>query len=242
MTAAAVPAPVAILGMHRSGTSCLAGCLQEAGLFLGDVNTQARYNARGNRENRRIMDLHDAVLAANGGRWDRPVADIGWDADLRARRDELIAGYPAGRAWGFKDPRSLLCLDFWREAIQTLRLVGTFRHPAAVAASLGARAMRVEVDAGLALWHDYNSRLLAVAEQEAVPLVCFDWAPARYRQRLDQIVAGLGLEVPAAGYGFFDEDLRHQPADEAAAVPETAVALHRRLLALADAQFAAAGA
>jgi len=33
---------VLILGMHRSGTSCLAGSLQEAGLYLGEVNTAAR--------------------------------------------------------------------------------------------------------------------------------------------------------------------------------------------------------
>lgn len=43
---------VLILGMHRSGTSCLAGSLQEAGLYLGEVNTAAPHNAKGNRESR----------------------------------------------------------------------------------------------------------------------------------------------------------------------------------------------
>jgi len=43
--------PMLILGMHRSGTSCLAGCLQAAGLISGEVNIQAMYNAKGNREN-----------------------------------------------------------------------------------------------------------------------------------------------------------------------------------------------
>ena len=28
---------VFVLGMHRSGTSCLAGCLEHCGLHLGDV-------------------------------------------------------------------------------------------------------------------------------------------------------------------------------------------------------------
>ena len=28
-------APVAVIGMHRSGTSCLAGCLENLGLNLG---------------------------------------------------------------------------------------------------------------------------------------------------------------------------------------------------------------
>ena len=35
-------AVICILGMHRSGTSSLAGCLQEAGLELGDVVEWAR--------------------------------------------------------------------------------------------------------------------------------------------------------------------------------------------------------
>jgi len=42
---------VAILGMHRSGTSCLAGSLQELGLYLGEVYDQNPHNPRGNREN-----------------------------------------------------------------------------------------------------------------------------------------------------------------------------------------------
>ena len=37
---------VMILGMHRSGTSMLAGSLQEAGLALGDVLTEAPYNPK----------------------------------------------------------------------------------------------------------------------------------------------------------------------------------------------------
>ena len=57
---------IGVLGMHRSGTSCLTGTLEEAGVFLGEVVVQAKFNARGNRENRRIMDLHNAVLAAKG--------------------------------------------------------------------------------------------------------------------------------------------------------------------------------
>ena len=43
--------PIVILGMHRSGTSCLAGCLEELGLHLGTVITSAPHNKKGNREN-----------------------------------------------------------------------------------------------------------------------------------------------------------------------------------------------
>ena len=56
---------IAILGMHRSGTSCLTGSLQEAGLELGEHHTWNPYNRKGNRENQDFVDLHDAILAAN---------------------------------------------------------------------------------------------------------------------------------------------------------------------------------
>ena len=56
---------IAILGMHRSGTSCLTGSLQNSGLFLGECHTWNKHNERGNRENQKFVDLHDAILAAN---------------------------------------------------------------------------------------------------------------------------------------------------------------------------------
>ena len=63
---------ICILGMHRSGTSCLTGSLQEAGLSLGDCHTWNPHNLRGNRENQAFVDLHDDILKANHGAWDAP--------------------------------------------------------------------------------------------------------------------------------------------------------------------------
>lgn len=63
---------VMVLGMHRSGTSCLTGLLQQTGLELGDVVTEAPHNKKGNRENLDIMRLNDDVLAHSRGSWDRP--------------------------------------------------------------------------------------------------------------------------------------------------------------------------
>jgi hypothetical protein len=77
--------------------------LEEAGLYLGAVNRAAPYNAKGNNENRSIMDLNDAVLAAGGGTWDRPPeAPLTWSPELRVRRDELLAAYPENQTIGFK--------------------------------------------------------------------------------------------------------------------------------------------
>lgn len=202
------PWPVIVLGMHRSGTSCLAGCLESAGLYLGAVNTQAPFNARGNRENRAIMDLNDAVLAASGGAWDDPPGRVDWCEEHKQRRDEIVAAYPKDTAWGFKEPRTLLTLAGWLEALPNARLVGTFRHPAAVAQSLKHRNAFTE-DKSHALWLAYNRRLLALWQIKRFPLVCFDWEPEVYLARVGQVAQGLGLARPEQAAGFFGSELRH---------------------------------
>ena len=75
--------PVAVLGMHRSGTSSLAGSLEEAGLHLGEVVTRADHNQKGNRESLAMRDLNDRLLEHNGGAWDRPPPALAWDDDFR---------------------------------------------------------------------------------------------------------------------------------------------------------------
>lgn len=207
---------VLILGMHRSGTSCLAGSLQEAGLYLGEVNTAAPHNAKGNRESRAIMDLQDDLLRANGGDWDAPPREVVWQPEHRARRDTIIATYPTDRTWGFKDPRTLLTLPGWLEALSSVRFVGTFRHPLAVAASLHARN-GIAIEKSLALWMTYNRLLLDYHQRFNFPMVCFDWPPEHYRQCLLVIAPTLNLTVPTAGFSFFEAALRRNeaPKDEA---------------------------
>lgn len=202
---------VLILGMHRSGTSCLAGCLEEAGLYLGEVNTSAPHNAKGNRESRAIMELQDDLLRANSGNWDAPPREVIWSAQYQARRDAIIAAYPTNHLWGFKDPRTLLTLSGWLEVLPSARFVGTFRHPLAVAASLQARN-GIAIEKSLVLWEIYNRLLLDYQHQWNFPMVSFDWTPERYQQRLTAIAPVLGLNIPANGFSFFESALRKNQA------------------------------
>lgn len=246
---------VLILGMHRSGTSCLAGSLQEAGLYLGEVNTAAPHNAKGNRESRAIMALHDELLQVNGGAWDAPPEQVVWSAEYRARRDTIIATYPTGQIWGFKDPRALLTLEGWLEVLPSIHFVGAFRHPLAVAASLQARN-GVAVEKSLALWMTYNRRLLDYQQQFGFPLIGFDWLPERYQQRLQTIAPTLNLTIPPGGFTFFESALRNNAAPrdpgilerlftglrpwlggtsarQAAVLPKSVAALYRQLQEIA---------
>src|SRR5437588_7405424 len=132
-------AAICILGMHRSGTSCLAGTLEEAGVFLGEILRRSRYNAKGNREHPRIMALHNHIFRANGGSWDSPPECMCWSPAHELKRDKIIQDFQGKSPWGFKDPRTLYTLDGWLRALPKLTLVGVVRHPLAVAQSLQHR-------------------------------------------------------------------------------------------------------
>jgi len=201
---------VLVLGMHRSGTSALTGALQERGLWLGDVTVSNSGNAKGNRESTAVMDLNDAVLAANGGAWDSPPAGLAWSRDLAERRDRLLDSLrpAASGPWGFKDPRTLLTLPFWEEGLAVYRLVGTFRHPLAVAESLRDRD-GMPLDRGLHLWRVYNARLLRAWERRPFPLISFDAAAGEYRRSVRRLASWLGLRGRGDEDSFFEEVLRH---------------------------------
>jgi hypothetical protein len=210
-------AAVCILGMHRSGTSCLAGALQAGGLCLGDVVTSAPHNRKGNREHLEIRALNDRVMAFSGGTWSNPPAALHWNAEHAAERDGLIARLGDGgtRIWGFKDPRTVLTLEFWR-AGAPLRFVGTFRHPLAVAASLTARD-GLPPDVALDLWRHYNGIVVEQWRHHPFPLIRFDSPPDAYRNRLADLLAFIGLD--RAGTDFFAPDLVHQDGPNDANLP-----------------------
>ena len=222
---------VCILGMHRSGTSCLAGSLEEAGLHLGEVITAAPHNAKGNRENRRIMDLQEAVLVHGGGSWDRPPGHLTWSDAHRAERDAIIRSYADVSAWGFKDPRTLLLLDFWREALPGLAFVGTLRHPHLVADSL-LRRNGGSMEQWLDLWVTYSERILALHEAAPFPVVRFDLGEEAYRRSLMAIAEHLGLPAPTR-MEFFDPMLRHHGTPPPEALPEHVRRLYDSLCRIA---------
>lgn len=220
---------VIILGMHRSGTSCLAGALEEAGLNLGEVDRKKHTNPKGNRENLDIMHLNNAVLEENGASWNMPPeAECAWSPENCVQRDALIASYGPDTIWGFKDPRTVLVFDGWRDALPEAQLIATFRHPTAVAQSLNTRN-GFPMEDGIALWTAYNTRLLRIIEAGKVPLVCFDWSTERYNSAVRQIAGLLGLKNVSGTSGFFENDLRKSKVQTDTDLPEAAHRLYQQL-------------
>lgn len=222
---------ICVLGMHRSGTSCLAGSLEEAGVYLGDVQRKNPYNLKGNCEHLKIMELHDDLFASNGGRWDNPPQKVTWSEKHRNLRDEIICEYDKVPLWGFKDPRALFTLDGWMEVLPGITLVGTFRHPLPVAHSL-ERRNKFTLEKGFQLWAAYNRRLLDCYGRHEFMIISFGLQAEAYKQKLADLLPRLGLSFPSDKLEFFEADLRHGESEELD-LPQEIQNLYDRLLEIA---------
>jgi hypothetical protein len=209
------PVPVhALLGMHRSGTSWLAGTLEARGLQLGEVNESAQYNQKGTRENDELQAIHVAVLRESGGSWRDVPRKIVWSAErreqLRAFIEKMNTKYDR---WGFKDPRTLLLLDEWQRQVPDLAYVGIFRHPEAVARSLAKREFSpVDRRPALQLWRAYNERLVAIHRRAPFPILRFDVARPALERGVDAVADAWELPRLARSDDFFSADLVHEAA------------------------------
>ena len=142
---------VVVLGMHRSGTSLVAGCLQQIGVNFGPrLMPPNADNPRGYFEHNDVVNLHDRLLLALNRSWDEtaPFPPEWWhDERLRSYRVELLGilrrDFPVAPLWGLKDPRLCLLLPWWEtiwpETNSRPLFILVHRKPAEVAASLARR-------------------------------------------------------------------------------------------------------
>ncbi len=161
---------VLVVGMHRSGTSAIAGALAALGLKLpwsGDLLTGREDNLVHN-ESTSLAVFNEALLQMLGGPWfDPPKLEPGWPDDPRLSGAATVAIDTAAKAFPtdgpvvWKDPRLCLVLPFWRPLIPRLKgAVFAWRSPLAVARSLQARD-GIALERGLELWVRYNRDAIA---------------------------------------------------------------------------------
>lgn len=157
---------IPILGMHRSGTSAVAGAIHKLGADLGPESgliPPASDNPRGFFENSAVVNLNRRILSALGGSWlAPPPLPESWIEDNRITDErssvrELTATLLRGIV--VKDPRLSLLQPLWDDASPAEPALLCVRHPVAVAKSLQARN-QLTLTEGLYLWFRYNSAAL----------------------------------------------------------------------------------
>ncbi|MGB8196027.1 MAG: hypothetical protein WCF25_03365 [Acidimicrobiales bacterium] len=158
-----------VLGMHRSGTSALAGALEAMGLSVGpafDVMPADDANPEGYYELLSIVKADDDLLAHFGGRWDSP-PDFARDwhddevaKDFVVTMREHLGGLFSDDHYLLKDPRMSLLLPVWRQVTEDRGCaIVIVRDPVEVATSLHRRN-DLQMLTGLALWAAYNRAML----------------------------------------------------------------------------------
>ncbi len=175
--------PLIITGMHRSGTSLLADILRNAGVALGDnLMPAGEHNRKGHFEDKNFVEFHEGVILrvdpAKKFLWE-PQGQIALSDDETRAARSLVDGRNLDVPWGWKDPRTVLFLDFWAQLLPEASFLFVFRSPGAVVDSLRRRGDKrlMKVLIGKNLWPG-KGRLAFFRYQHAIN------AWALYNQRI----------------------------------------------------------
>lgn len=196
---------ILVLGMHRSGTSALAGSLATLGVHMGSklVSAVEGENDRGFWENRPLVEIHDRLLGSLHSSWDdvRPLPE-GWlqIPEVAGFRNEIIRVLQneclTVPYWGVKDPRLCRLMPLWFEVLEALETSCVFvlihRDPLEVSSSLKRRDGFDEAKSGL-LWIDYN--LQAEKWTRGLPRVLISYAellgdPEKTTKKIANVIGG----------------------------------------------------
>ncbi|MCO5977541.1 sulfotransferase [Ideonella oryzae] len=236
---------LALLGMHRSGTSLLAGMLQALGVWLGPADEllgPQPDNPEGFFEHPALMGLDEALLERAGSAWDDTAPDLAritaladdaaWQAQARLWLRGLWRSRPEGAVLAaFKDPRLCYTAGFWQAQCPALQGLIVLRHPLAVARSLRARGGYSSLRHGLALWAAHHRALAPWRDRADVPVILHSDLLAAPRATLAPVLAVLGLQADEAQWTQALAQVRpgrvHQnlATDAQAALPDEVAAL-----------------
>ena len=219
---------IALLGMHRSGTSTLAGTLRACGISFGEVLDQKLpRNEKGLNEPASILYMHEDLLVKSGGAWHNPPTDPEWEPLHKAVRNLFIESRQSERVWAFKDPRTVLVMDGWLEVLPDLGRAGIFRHPAEVASSINDRN-QFDLEKCFHIWSVYNRALLKLLRNNPFPIVEFVSDADEMLSSFERLIIQLNHEMSDEARGFFDRELKHFERPEIP-VPKDALRIYFEL-------------
>ena len=143
------PRPLVILGMFRSGTSCVATCFSKLGFYFGEGNElfpADDFNPGGYHELKDLMNLNRKILGAFGMRhfqveeisenW----LEIPGSIELVQELELLLKSRLGGKDnWGWKEPQTSVILPIYRHLFEQNGIDPTYvicvRNPLAVNSS-----------------------------------------------------------------------------------------------------------
>lgn len=129
-----------VVGMHRSGTSLISNWLYRCGLQLGEHLLEgSNGNVEGHFEDLEFLRMHEEILTSN----DFPATGYVYNKEidisvyqLEKLKSVIKVKNQRYRQWGWKEPRTCLFLDLYRELLPNSKYLIIVRDYAAVVHSL----------------------------------------------------------------------------------------------------------
>lgn len=198
---------VVVLGMHRSGTSALAGLLTRLGCDgpATPLGPSAN-NPIGHFESQPLYLLQDELLASAGSSWVdyQPFPDSWMTSpkgdEFRGRlRDLLEAEYGNSGFFVVKDPRNCRMVPLWREVLAGLQIqplfVHTHRNPLEVAGSLQERN-GLDLEYGCLVWLRHILDAEAGSRGQIRSFTSYDQLLEDWPTEVEKIASDLGISWP----------------------------------------------
>jgi len=215
--------PLIVVGMHRSGTSFVASLLHAAGLDMGSrLMPAAHGNERGHFENMDFVEFHERELRVSGH------DDAGWEAlesltlseEAASEARALIEANARTSAWGWKDPRTTLFLDFWSSVVSDANYLYIYREPSEVIDSLyrrGDESIQLTPELAARAYVIHNELMLRHARQHrARSFIANVSAIARDPQRfLAALAEKFDIDLDAHVSSTFEAELMRTIAPDA---------------------------
>ncbi len=191
-------------------------------------------NQAGFWENMSIYRINEQLLEFFGGSWYKPpTLPPGWPDEprleqLRQKAATVVEGLAtSGQRWGFKDPRTVITLPFWRRVIGEMDYVICIRHPQAFIGSVrDLPAPEATPLATTMLWLDMNFAALSQTINASRTFIFYDDWLTNTRETARQLAAFIHGEAPCetqkmldAIETFVDPKLRHVNAIDEKPVP-----------------------
>ncbi|WP_296175475.1 hypothetical protein [uncultured Brevundimonas sp.] len=233
-----------VLGMHRSGTSSVAGTLALLGARAPQTLMRpASDNPKGFWESEVLATFNDRLLHAGSSTWHdwrrfdltRIRASL---PDFRAEAaDKLTAEFGDAQLIVLKDPRICRLFDFWRGVLEDSNyrvvVVSPLRSPAEVAASLMARNAMSRGHA-LRLWLRHVSDGERASRNQPRRFLAWSDFIADWRVQVDKMGRELGIvfdrttETEMRVDDFLSAEMKRQNANDS--VPDQVRRAYQLLL------------
>lgn len=205
-----------VLGMHRSGTSSLAGFLALLGATPPRTLMAAKpENPKGFWESERLMEYNDYILQLAGSAWNdhAPLNTTTLEGEqgqllVNKGRNSLRLEFEGAETIVLKDPRICRFYPFWREILiaegYTPFPIIPVRAPAEVAASLHGRN-GLTIEHGLALWRRHVEDAELSTRNEPRHIVMWNDLLSNWQSTLSQIETSLGRPITKDGNPDIDK-------------------------------------